>query len=214
MNSERTASLLLLLSMVVASCGPAQRVTSSWTSPAFRKGERFQKVFIASFASNQRVKLSLEDDMAAAASARGLAVVKGHDVFPATFTKENAPDKDAMLAKIRELGCDLIFTTTLIERRSETRYVPGAMYAPFPGYGYRFRGYYGYWWPMMYDPGYYTTDRTYSMEGNLFDARTDELIWSVQTESYNPENIERFSKGLTEVMLGQALRDLGMAPPR
>jgi hypothetical protein len=214
MKPHRIACTLLLSSIAIASCGPSQRVTSSWTSPDFRKGQRFQKVFITSFASNQRVRLSLEDDMAAAATAKGLAVVKGHDVFPSTFTKENAPDKEAMLAKIRELGCDLIFTTALMERRSETRYVPGVMYAPFPGYGYRFRGYYGYWWPMMYDPGYYTTDRTYAMEGNLFDARTDELIWSVQTESYNPESIERFSKGLTEVMMGQAMKDLGMAPRR
>lgn len=214
MIQRKTALASLLAVLMATSCGPSQRVTSSWTSPGYRAGQRFTKVFITSFASNQRVRMSLEDDMAAAAAAKGLMVVKGHDVFPTTFTKDNAPDKEAMLARIRELGCDLIFTTTLLEKKSEARYVPGMMYAPFPGYGYRFRGYYGYWWPMMYDPGYYTTERTYSMEGNLFDARTDELIWSVQTESYNPESIERFSKGLTEVMMDQAMKDLGMSRPR
>lgn len=211
MSQHRNLLPLLLASILAASCGPAQRVTSSWTSPGYRQGQRFGKVFITSFVSNPRVRMRLENDMAAAAAARGLTVVKGQDVFPTTFTRDNAPDKETMLAKIRELGCDLIFTTTLLEKRSEARYVPGTLYAPFPGYGYRFRGYYGYWWPMMYDPGYYTTDRTYSMEGNLFDARTDELIWSVQTESYNPDNIERFSKGLTDVMMEQALRDLRIA---
>lgn len=196
--------------ILMTACGSAQRVTSSWTSPGYQVGQRYEKVFIASFVSNHRVRLQLENDMAAAAAAKGLAVVKGHDIFPASFTKENAPDKEAMLAKIRALGCDLIFTTTLLEKKSEARYVPGMMYAPFAGYGYRFRGYYGYWWPMMYDPGYYTTDKTYSMEGNLFDAKTDALIWSVQTESYNPESIDRFSQGLTQVMMDQAIRDLRM----
>jgi hypothetical protein len=63
---------------------------------------------------------------------------------------------------------------------------------------------------MMYDPGYYTTEKTYSMEGNLFDVESEKLIWSVQTESYNPENISKFSKGITEVMMERAMQDLRM----
>lgn len=146
--------------------------------------------------------------MARTAANHGMAAIKSVDIFPATFTRENTPDKDRMLSRIRELGCDLIFTTTLLEKKSEARYVPGTPYAPFPGYGMRFRGYYQYWWPFMYDPGYYTTDRTYSMEGSLFDVASEMLIWSVQTESYNPDDIDAFSRGLTEVMLERALRDL------
>jgi hypothetical protein len=159
--------------------------------------------------SNPKVKITLEDDMAAAAQSKGYQVVKSQDVFRPTFSKETLPDKDVMLAKIRELGCDLIFTVTLVDKQSETRYVPGAtMYAPFPGYGYGYRGYYNYWSPMMYDPGYYTTDRTYFMEGDLFDVASENMIWSVQTESYNPSSIEKFSKDLTQLMLERAEKDL------
>jgi hypothetical protein len=82
------------------------------------------------------------------------------------------------------------------------------MYAPFPGYGYGYRGYYNYWSPMMYDPGYYTTDKTYFMEGDLFDVASENMIWSVQTESYNPSSIEKFSKDLTQLMLERAENDL------
>jgi hypothetical protein len=198
----------LFLSYGSLSCGPAQRVTSSWKSPGFQGGKQYQKVFIAAITSNQQVKVNLENEMAAAAAAKGLQVVKSLDVFPTTFTREKAPDKDVMLAKIREIGCDLIFTTTLLDKKSEARFVPGTIYAPFPGYGYGFRGYYNYWWPMMYDPGYYTTEKTYSMEGNLFDVESEKLIWSVQTESYNPESISKFSKGITEVMMERAMQDL------
>jgi hypothetical protein len=60
----------------------------------------------------------------------------------------------------------------------------------------------------MYDPGYYTTDKTYFMEGDLFDVATETMIWSVQTESYNPASIEKFSKELTQLMLDQAAKDL------
>lgn len=209
-NNPRIFCILILLVTWIASCGPAQRVTSSWKSSDFQGGKQYRKVFIAAITSKQQVKVNLENEMAAAASAKGLQVVRSVDVFPTTFTKEKGPDKDVMLAKIRELGCDLIFTTTLLDKTSEARFVPGSIYAPFPGYGYGFRGYYNYWWPMMYDPGYYTTEKTYSMEGNLFDVESEKLIWSVQTESYNPESIAKFSKGLTAVMMERAMQDLRM----
>ena len=208
--TQRIIYGIIMLAIGMGSCGPAQRVTSSWKSSDFQGGKPYRKVFIAAITSKQQVKVNLENEMAAAASAKGLQVVRSVDVFPTTFTKEQGPDKDVMLAKIRELGCDLIFTTTLLDKTSEARFVPGSIYAPFPGYGFGFRGYYNYWWPMMYDPGYYTTEKTYSMEGNLFDVESEKLIWSVQTESYNPESIAKFSKGLTAVMMERAMQDLRM----
>ena len=202
--------LLICLLLLTDSCGPSQRVTSSWKIPEHSLGKSYKKVFLSAITGNHRVRVSLEDHMARAARDQGMTVVKSLDEFPATFTRETTPDKELMLARIRELKCDLIFSVTLLEKKSEARYVPGSPYMPYSGYGLRFRGYYQYWWPIMYDPGYYTTDRSYSMEGNLFDVESERLIWSVQTESFNPDGIDAFSRGLTEVMLQRAVKDLGM----
>lgn len=201
---------LICCLLLTQACGPSQRVTSSWRNPEHALGKRYQKVFISAITGNHRVRVSLEDHMARAAREQGMAVVRSLDEFPATFTRETTPDKERMLSRIRELRCDLIFTVTVLEKKSEARYVPGTPYMPYAGYGMRFRGYYQYWWPIMYDPGYYTTERTYSMEGNLFDVDSEKLIWSVQTESFNPDGIDAFSRGLTEVMLERAVKDLGM----
>ena len=210
---ERTAQTLaacfITLLLISNGCGPSQRVTSSWRNPNHVWGKSYKKVFIAALTNKQRVRVNLENEMASAALSKGMQVVKSHEVFQPTFTRESTPGREEMMGKVRELGCDLIFTTTLVDRRSEVRYVRGSMYAPFPAYGYRFRGFYDYWYPFLYDPGYYTTDRLYSMEGSLFDASNEMMIWSVQTESYNPESLERFSKGITQVMMEKAMEDLG-----
>ena len=208
-NDNRILIAALGFALLLAACGPAQRVTSSWKNPNYVPGKKYNKVFIAALVSKSNVRNSIENHMAASAKARGFEVVKSIDVYAPTFTQTGAPDKDAMINKIKELGCDLIFTVSLVNKESETRYVPGNnMYAPWPGYGYGFRGYYGYMYPYAWDPGYYTTDKTYFMEGNLFTVQNEELIWSVQTESYNPESIDKFSQGLTEVMLERAQKDL------
>jgi hypothetical protein len=71
-----------------------------------------------------------------------------------------------------------------------------------------FRGFYSYWYSYFYDPGYYVTDRYYFMEGNLFDSKSETLIWSVQTKTINPSSIENFSKSLIETLMQKAIEDL------
>jgi hypothetical protein len=198
------------LALVFAACGPSHKVTSSWKNPSFTAQGQYQKVFVSALVQNQSLKQNLENYMAAAVRSKGYQVVKSTDIFQPTFTKANAPSNEDVLNKIREAGCDLIYTISLVDKQSETRYVPGSTYAPFPGYGMGFRGYYGYWAPYAYDPGYYTTDKTYFFEGSLFDSKSETLIWSVQTEAYNPSSIEKLSEGLTATMLEQAQKDLNM----
>ena len=148
--------------------------------------------------------------MGLAAKKQGFGVERSWDYFPPTFENKNPPSREKMLEKIRSLNCDLIFTIHLTDKRSETRYIPSGMgyYGPYPGYGLYFRGFYSYWYPFFYDPGYYVTDRYYFLEGNLFDTQTETLIWSVQTTTINPSSIENFSKSLIETLLQKALEDL------
>jgi hypothetical protein len=64
--------------------------------------------------------------------------------------------------------------------------------------GFRWYGgfytYYNYWYPYLYDPGYYVTDKTYFLETNLYDVNTEELIWSAQSQTVNPASIDEFAK--------------------
>jgi hypothetical protein len=214
MNKPNSPLLFLVAALVVlASCGTSQKVTSSWVDPHYQKGQRkYHKIFIAAVVNNKSVRTSLENDLANAARSRGYEVVTSLEVYGPSFTKDNTPSREEMIGKIRTVGCDLIFTVTLVDKLSESRYVPGTnSYSPWSAYGYGFRGYYNYWSPYMSDPGYYTTDKAYFMEGALFDAASENMIWSVQTEAYNPSSIESFSKSLTELMVRQVQKDLGVA---
>jgi len=134
-----------------------------------------------------------------------------YDVFPATFTKDTAPSREIILAKVRELKCDLIFTIALFDSKTETKYVPGSTsyYAPYPAYGYYggFGSYYCYYSPTVYSPGYYTTDKVYYLEANLFDTDSEKILWSVQSETYNPEDLKEFSAEYSELMIYQANKD-------
>lgn len=200
---------LLLLTCYLMSCGPSQKVTSSWVNKDLPTGAKYKTIFIMALVQNQSAKNIIETDLAKAAEARGIKVYKASEVFSPNFTKENLPDKQTIISKVKSLGCDGLLSVGLVDKQSETRYVPGtATYAPYMGYGYGFGGYYGYMGPTMYSPGYYTEEKTYFMEANLFDVASEKLIWSAQSEAYNPSSISKFSRDYTAVIADRINKDL------
>lgn len=193
---------LLLLALLCACSTPTQ-VTNFWkTNEPVNK--TYHTVFVAALVNSVNAKASIENNVAAAAEAKGLKAIKSGDIFPPNFTREKAPGREAMLQKLRELGCDAIYTVTLVKKESESRYVPGSgPYAPYPRFGWygSFWGYYNYWSPMMYNPGYYTTDKTYYMETNLYDAESEALLFSVQSATFNPAGVDDFSRSYTKAIV-------------
>ena len=207
---QKIWGVVVIVFILFESCSPANKITYSWSNTDFKAEKPFKKIFLAALVNNPHVRTHLEEDMWLTAKANGFDTERSWDYFPPSFSKPNPPSRELMMEKIKNLGCDLIFTITLTDKKSETRYVPRNLgyYGPYSGYGLQFRGFYSYWYPYAYDPGYYVTDKTYFMEGNLFDAETETLIWSVQTKTINPGSIEKFSKALIESMLKQSMEDL------
>lgn len=211
----RTINYVFILAVVLVfiSCSSSQKVLSSWVNKEELKGKKYSKVFIAVLTQNTSSKTILEYDLAATLNEQGYQTVKSTDALSGSFRDNPNLTKDDVLAKVRETNCDVILTVTLLDSKTETRYVPGtsvyASYAPYPAYGYYggFGTYYGYYAPAIYSSGYYTTDKTYFLESNLFDAATEKILWSVQSSTYNPDNIKEFSSRYCKLLVSQAKDD-------
>ena len=200
----------LFLTVLLFSCGSSHTVINSWVNKDAPKDRNYKKIFIIALTENAAARSTVEDDFAYALDEHNFDVVKSTSVFPATFTKETAPSKETVLARVKELNCDLIFAVSLLDSKTKSRYVPGTVsYAPYPAYGYYggFGTYYGYYGPTVYSPGYYTTDQVYYMEANLFDVKSGDILWSVQTKTYNPSNLSTFSSTYCNTIIDQAYYD-------
>jgi hypothetical protein len=88
--------------------------------------------------------------------------------------------------------------------------VPGSTtyagaYSPYSHYGYygQFYGYYAYTTPLVSTPGYYEEKQTYFLEGNMYDAATEEIQFSMQSKAYNPGDLQDFSKEYVHLLLDQ-----------
>jgi hypothetical protein len=215
-------SCILLPSLtLIMSCGTSQEVTNFWKNPEGAQGKKATSVFIMAITADKAARNIVETDLATAVTAKGLKATRSIDVFTSSFTKDSIPSKEEMLAKIAELKCDAVFTVALLDVKSEQRYIPGTTtyayatvgytgggYAPYPHYGYygNYYSYASYSYPMTTTPGYYQTDKTYFIEGNLYDAETGVIRWSMQSTAYNPSSLSSFSKEYTKTLIDELER--------
>lgn len=198
---------ILVLAMV-SGCSPSTKILGSWASPD-KKAGGYTNIFVTAITENLLARQEVENDIDELLQKQGIAAVSSFEIIPPGFIP-NANNKDEVVDAIKAGGHDAILTMALLDQTTETRYVPGsAMYAPMGygrGYG-SFYGYYSYYSPAMYTPGYYDTDKTYYIEINLYDAGTDKLVWSSQSETTNPSSLESFGPYFAKTVVDQLIKD-------
>lgn len=204
--------ITVLLAITVVSCGSTTSITASYRDPENQNPD-FKKVFIVAMTDNTYAQQAVENSMAKLVTDKGVAVIKSMDVLPPNFRKAaEKKDKELVLQKLREKGCDGIMTIALIDAKQETRYVQDTFnnspYYPMSmSYYGGFGTYYMYGYDNFYSPGYYTEDKIYYLETNIFDANSEKLVWSAQSQTTNPESIEDFLKGYNEALSERMTQD-------
>jgi hypothetical protein len=205
----KTIILSVFIGTILGACGSTTEITGSWQSDN-AKDKKINSLLVTGLTSKTNARQTVENDLANQLQKNDYKAIKSMDVIPPTFTEGKEPDKEALLDKIKGTDVDAILTVALIDKETETRYVPGDYaYTPISRFGYygRFLGYYYTWYPTLYSPGYYAEDKVYFLEANLYDAKTEELLWSAQSETYNPRGLSDFSRDFASVLIKKMEKD-------
>ena len=182
-----------LLALTVSACGPSQKITTSWINPEAASRDPYKSIFVIVLSQNTGDSFSVEDRMAGIISSRGQKAVVSSSVFPPKLSISEDFTREDMAEAIKRTGCDAVFMISALDVQSVETYQPGRAYYPmdYGMYG-SYYGYYSYYSPMVYSPGYYTTDKTYYIETNFYDVKEDLLLWSIQSEAYNPSSLDKW----------------------
>jgi hypothetical protein len=201
---------LLIITFIMSGCGPSQKITGSWANPEVKTKGTYTKVFVAVLSQNKDANYYLETQMAKTLISKGFKVVKSNDIFPPSFSPTKDFTKEQLAESIKKTGCDAILSLALLDSKVVESYNPGTTYAPM-NYGYygNYYGYYSHYYPQVYSPGYYSVDKTFYLETNLYDVASGTLIWSVQSEARNPKSLTDAFKNYS-VMLMNHLKSKGL----
>jgi hypothetical protein len=193
---------ILSVALLLTACQSSREISieNSWLNKERMKERPVKKVYIMSLFNSPGVSSVLEYALWNEARDRRYTAYMNHDQFPYTIEDHDLA-KRLLLEKVAKLGCDAIFVTALKDVHAETHYVStssiavsGGGYYPYNGYYGNFNSYYTGYYTETSLSGYYETNKMYFIESNLYDANTLELLWSVQSKSYNPSDAEKVSK--------------------
>ena len=182
---------IILITLVFSACVGSQKITNSWISPEAGSKSPYKSIFVIVLSQNNASSFSVEARMASIIASRGQKSVVSSTVFPPSFSASEDFTREQMAEAIKRTGCDAVFVIAVLDVKTEENYQPGTAYYPmrYGMYG-SYYGYYNHYYPMVYSPGYYTMDKTYYIETNFYDLEEDRLLWSIQSEAYNPTSLD------------------------
>lgn len=209
MKKFMSIALLLLL---LQACTPYKESTGVWVNKEKIQGKSYSNIFIIVMTANLEARALLENNLASLATEKGYKTVKSMDVMPPGLKDAAMPSKEDIVKKVKENNCDAVFVASLLKKEEDVRYTPGTTaYSVRPYYTWsgNYFGYYSHWYPTVYNDGYYTKEKNYFMQSNLYDVASEEIMWSVQSTVFDPSSLNKFSKAYTSQLIKQ-LKEEGL----
>lgn len=204
MKKNYWSSVLLLL--IVAGC-TTSRITSSWKASDTDPG-KYKKIMVLGLIrdADRSIQVNMENHFVADLKDLGYNAVSSFQEYgPKAFDNM---EEGAAIDKLRNSSVDAVMTIVLLDKEKERRYIPGHIqYSPYGYYYNRFWGYRTTLYHRIYEPGYYVTDTRYFWESNFYDMHTQQLVYSVQTESFDPSNSESLGHEYGQLIVKKMVKE-------
>jgi hypothetical protein len=168
--------------VVIAFACSTSKITSSWKAPNTTP-QKYNKILVLGLIhdKDRSIQEKMEDHFVGDLQDLGYNAVSSLKEFgPKVFDKMT---EEAALLSLKSSGIDAVLTIVLLDKEKERKYIPGNVYN-------RFWGYRSEYYTRIYEPGYYVTKTKYFWESNFWNMSTQNLIFSAQTKTFDPDDME------------------------
>lgn len=188
--TKKTILGAVILACFAASCAATTsphssktKMVTSWKDPtATLSSSQIKKILFIALVKDEPYSNMMENQLVDMSKGKGIA---SHTFIKSRGVTEN--DKAAFDRQIRSDGIDLVVIMRLKDIKEEPRYVPSTQtYGGYPGIGGGYWGYYNYAAPIYSSPGFYTSDKHFLVETNVYSVAQSKLLWSGVSDNVNP----------------------------
>ncbi len=170
---------LIIVAAALAACTTA-KPTKEWRDPTY-SGGTFDNILIVGLSHKETVRRAFENTFVDRLGEDKIKATASFALMPA----ETRPSEESIKAVIADIKFDSVLVTHLVGVTEKEVYHPAA-YRMDTNRG--FYDYYGYVGGYVYEPGYYTRHKRVKLETNLYDTQTERLVWSMQSETMDPNS--------------------------
>jgi hypothetical protein len=205
-----TAKKWLLAFSITAglfACSPSTRVEQSWVDPnPSARMKDFKRILVISFTDNVTSRRVIETQIAQSIGERAVPSFNYPGIASA------GRDGNVVKNTIMTDGFDAAVISRLVDKEKEQSWIPGMMMPMGMGMGmgpWGMGGMGGMWGAGMGMGmgmgmgGHMVVDKIYYYETNVYDLKTDRLLWSGITSTMNPSRIERKVRDITKAIVRQ-----------
>jgi hypothetical protein len=180
--------------VIVTGCSSVS-LTGSWIDPGAKSIEG-KTVAIFCITPRLNIREKVETQITAGLKAKGVDAISSLD-----FITPGKMDIEIIKTILKNKNVTGVIIVSLLDSQKETYYVPGTT-AYYPTYyGRPYYGYYGSVYSNVYDPGYYQTTTSYFIECNAYRLSDDKLVYSCQTKTVDPSNLDKFAYEFANVIV-------------
>ena len=179
---------LAVLALVAAACS-STKLTSVYADKSFA-GQPFDKLLVVGLGASEGGRAAFENAVADKLAAQGVLGVASGNVLVAM----EDVSRESVTGWVETDGYDAVLVTRLVDVKKETSYKP-------PTYT-DFYGYWGSYGSYVTSPGYVLETTTLLVETTLFDASTGKVVYSAESETFQPRSRDAMIHDLVPLLVG------------
>lgn len=167
------------------------------------KGKPVSNILVIAITGNEDSRRSFERKFVAQLKSAGVEAISSEEAIPMPADLELK--KEAIINAVNQFKNDAVIITHLISKEEKEAFSRSQSYYGF--YHSIYTGSYGY------DPGYSSTSKTVLLETNLYDVKTEKLIWSGQSKTISKDSKDQIINDVIKVVVNDLQKD-NLIPPK
>ena len=187
-------SVIFLFSFFLISCA-ATKLTSVYKDPSYAGGS-IKSVLVVGVADNIRNRKLFEDAFVNQFKSRGIEAVSNLTAIP----KNMELTKEYIKETAERLKMDSVLVTHLVSVKEE-EVLHSAVILPDPVGYHQFGTYFEVIYSDEYIPEHSTQHQFVKLQNNLYETKTEKLIWSATSEIMDPESVREIIESLGKVIM-------------
>ncbi len=185
-----------IFSLIVITSCTNTKITSTWMDSK-KAGTSFNDILIIGIAEEEHNRRLFEETFTTQLNAAGVENAVSYRILP----EGTEINRDSVNAAIKGKEIDAVIVTHMVSVEEETVYRQNMDYRPTYGYYNGLYNYYPHVNSYVNQPGYYTTHDVVILETNLYEVKSEELVWSAQSRSFAPESAKEVIDDLVKLVI-------------
>jgi hypothetical protein len=201
-SSVKWFGYLFSFLFLIISCAGTE-ITHEQVNEAY-KGGPVSNILIIAITGNEDSRRSYEREFVAQLKSAGVEAISSEEAIPMPADLEM--EKETILNAVNQFENDAVIITHLIDKEDKEVYTRGGR----PGIGYH--GFYRSRYSRTHSPGYSSTSKTLRLDTNLYDVKTEKLIWSGQSKTLSKDSKYQIINDVIKVVINDLQKNKLISP--